>query len=138
MKPTKGIVVDGACSGNPGVGEYRIFDIATGKILFASQQFEDSTNNQMEFLGLVHALALLSKQRRSETVYSDSQTARAWVRDCKNGSSHATTNETLKEQLNRAVNWLRENRNHCPVEVWRTREWGENNADYGRKAVYAR
>jgi ribonuclease HI len=58
--PQDSIFVDAACSGNPGVMEYRGVDME-GNVLFY-QKFEEGTNNIGEFLAIVHALALLQKQ----------------------------------------------------------------------------
>lgn len=45
MKPTQGIACDGSALGNPGLGRYRLVDIATGEVLYQSPQFEDASNN---------------------------------------------------------------------------------------------
>ena len=44
------IAVDGACSGNPGIMEYRGVDVPTGVELFHQGPFPDATNNIGEFL----------------------------------------------------------------------------------------
>lgn len=75
-KPTSGIAVDGACSGNPGQAEYKIVDIATGKTL-VSRKIGIATNNHAEFIGLCHALYSYPDQ----TIYSDSVTAISWVKN---------------------------------------------------------
>ncbi len=49
--------VDAACSGNPGIMEYRGVDTKTGTQLFHKGPFPLGTNNIGEFLGIVHALA---------------------------------------------------------------------------------
>ena len=54
--------VDAACSGNPGVMEYRGVDTATGREIFRMGPFEHATNNIGEFLALV--------QRRGHWEYS--------------------------------------------------------------------
>jgi ribonuclease HI len=47
------IAVDAACSGNPGVLEYRGVDLQTGQEIF-HQHFEIGTNNIGEFLAIAH------------------------------------------------------------------------------------
>ena len=136
-KPNVGIAVDGSCINNPGRGEYRGVDLATGQILFLSKAYEDSTNNHVEFLAVVHALMYCKQHRLSIPIYTDSQTARAWVRDRRCGSSHVTSNPDLKNMIDRAVTFLRSN--PAPkIETWNTRDWGEIVADYGRKGAFKR
>ncbi|HAD06953.1 MAG TPA: ribonuclease H, partial [Anaerolineaceae bacterium] len=54
--------VDAACSGNPGILEYRCVHTTSKKELFYQGPFENGTNNIGEFLAIVHALALLKKK----------------------------------------------------------------------------
>ena len=76
------IAVDAACSGNPGVMEYRGVSVRTGEQIFHKGPFPHATNNIGEFLAIVHALALLKQQgNASIPIYSDSRTGMAWVRD---------------------------------------------------------
>ena len=130
------IAVDGACSGNPGLMEYRCVDVPTGAELFHQGPFEQATNNIGEFLALVHALALLVKQGNTHTaVYSDSRTALAWLRN-----RHAKTtiavndaNRRVFELLQRAERWLQTHTWPNAVLKWDTEHWGEIPADFGRK-----
>ena len=70
------IAVDGACSGNPGMMEYRGVDVMTGAELFHQGPFPDATNNIGEYLALVHALAFFHNTQNGHTaIYSDSRTA---------------------------------------------------------------
>ena len=112
--------VDAACSGNPGLMEY---------------PFEDATNNVGEFLALVHGLALLKQQGSTLPVYSDSRTARAWVREKKAKTKLERTprNAALFDLIERAERWLRDNDYPNEVRCWDTDHWGEIPADFGRK-----
>ena len=75
------LAVDAACSGNPGVMEYRGVYLPSRRVIFEMGPFPKGTNNIGEFLAIVHALALIEKQGLSQLViYSDSQTALGWVR----------------------------------------------------------
>ncbi len=74
------IVVDAACSGSPGRLEYRGVDLRSGKEIFRQGPYKNGTNNVGEFLAIVHALALLEEQESALPVYSDSETAIAWVK----------------------------------------------------------
>lgn len=128
--------VDAACSGNPGDMEYRGVDTTTGEVLFHKGPFPDGTNNIGEFLALVHALALLKKNNQPELpIYTDSQTAMAWVRNKKAKTTLEPTrrNAPLFELIERAEKWLRENSFSNPVYKWNTEKWGEIPADFGRK-----
>ena len=72
--------VDAACSGNPGVMEYRGVDTATGREIFRMGPYPDGTNNVGEFLALVHGISLMQKNSCNLPIYSDSVSAIAWVR----------------------------------------------------------
>ncbi len=129
------ISVDAACSGNPGVMEYRGVDTASREELFHQGPFPMGTNNLGEFLALVHALALQKKAGTKRPVYTDSGTALAWVRN-KKVKTMLPRNEKTRElwdMVDRAETWLRKNSYDIPVYKWDTRKWGEIPADFGRK-----
>jgi ribonuclease HI len=127
--------VDAACSGNPGVMEYRGVETQTGKQIFHQGPFPLGTNNIGEFLAIVHALALLKKSNNATIVYSDSRTAIKWVKDkaAKTKLPRTRKSEALHELLDRAVAWLNANDYPNPVLKWETEKWGEIPADFGRK-----
>ncbi len=127
--------VDAACSGNPGIMEYRGVETKTGKQLFHQGPFSLGTNNIGEFLGIVHALALLKKRNSGMTVYTDSKTAIKWIKDkkIKTKLPRDARTEALFELLDRAILWLESNEYANPVLKWETEQWGEIPADFGRK-----
>ncbi len=130
------ITVDAACSGNPGLMEYRGVHTASGKVLFHGGPWPGGTNNIGEFLALVHALAWL--QQRGQThmpIYSDSHNAQKWVREkrCKTRLKPNPENEPLFEVIRRAEHWLQTHEITNPILKWDTEKWGENPADFGRK-----
>lgn len=130
------ICVDAACSGNPGMMEYRCVDTKTKEQIFHQGPFKEGTNNIGEFLALVHALAMLKKQNRPHLlVYTDSITAIAWVRNKKAKTTLAenSRNKDWFDMIYRAENWLKENTFSNPIEKWETEIWGEIPADFGRK-----
>lgn len=130
------IAVDAACSGNPGDMEYRAVHTRTGKELFKMGVYKKGTNNIGEFLGLVHALALLKKEKKHNTpIYSDSKTAMAWVRNkkVKTKLTKSFENQVLFELIERALYWLDNNEYKNPILKWDTKSWGEIPADFGRK-----
>ena len=128
------IAVDAACSGNPGPMEYRGVDLRSGCELFHLGPMH-GTNNVGEFLAIVHALALLKRQGVKRTVYSDSRNALIWVRQkqCKTKLERNAQTEGLFRLIDRAVEWLRNNKIEVPLLKWQTKEWGEVPADFGRK-----
>ena len=133
---TAAIAVDAACSGNPGLMEYRGVEVGTGREIFRKGPFPDGTNNIGEYLALIHALALLEKQGdTSRVIYTDSKTALSWLRNHHSNSKLAPTaaNAQLLEILRRADRWLETHTPRNPIRKWNTAEWGEIPADFGRK-----
>ena len=142
------IAVDAACSGNPGKMEYQgvFVDMGTQPPttaqLFKSPVFENGTNNIGEFLAIVHALAWMKQKRVHYPLYSDSVNAQKWVREkhCKTKLQPNDKNAYLFELIERAEKWLHENDDWMkenalaiPVLKWKTDQWGEIPADFGRK-----
>lgn len=127
--------VDAACSGNPGLLEYRGVYVKTGEQVFHQGPFEKGTNNVGEFLALVHGLALLKQKGYTMPVYSDSANAIKWVKEkkCKTKLERVPENESLFYMIERAEKWLRENSYTTRIIKWKTSEWGEIPADFGRK-----
>ena len=129
------IAVDAACSGNPGAMEYRGVYLRTGKEIFHYGPVY-GTNNIGEFLAIVHGLALL-KQKGLDTMplYSDSVNAQLWVRKkkCKTTLERNEKTEQLHQMIERGEAWLHGNTYANPIIKWKTEEWGEIPADFGRK-----
>ncbi|MFO7721671.1 MAG: ribonuclease H family protein [Bacteroidales bacterium] len=127
--------VDAACSGNPGVMEYRGVWVGDGSEYFRMGPYPEGTVNIGEFLAIVHGLALLKKEGLTVPVYTDSKTAMKWVRDCRANTKLAQNelNSQLFDYIHRAEAWLKNNKYTNPVLKWDTRGWGEIPADYGRK-----
>lgn len=129
------IAVDAACSKNPGPVEYRGVDTKTGITLFKVGPLADGTNNIGEFLAIVHALAMTAQQGVATPIYSDSRTALAWVRDrkCKTTLQRTPNNARIFELMRRAESWLQTHSYANRLIKWKTEEWGEIPADFGRK-----
>lgn len=129
------IAVDAACSGNPGLMEYRGVDTKTGTELFRQGPFKQGTNNIGEFLALVHGLAMLKKEGRNVPIYSDSRIAIGWVKkkQPKTQLKKTAANAILFELMDRAVKWLETHTYDTPILKWETKDWGEIPADFGRK-----
>ena len=130
------ICVDAACSGNPGDLEYRGVDPAAKTQLFHVGPLAEGTNNIGEFLAIVHALALLQRDGRNDTViFSDSRTGMAWVKNkkIKTTLQQSPRNEKLFDLVERALTWLNVHTWKNPIVKWETEDWGEIPADFGRK-----
>ena len=133
---TNAICVDAACSGNPGDMEYRGVNLSTKEEIFHVGPLAEGTNNIGEFLALVHALAWLRQQGRLDTtIFTDSKTAIAWLRNKKAKTTLRETsrNKKIFELMDRAVAWLHANTYTNPIRKWETEVWGEIPADFGRK-----
>ena len=129
------LAVDAACSGNPGLMEFRGVVADTGTEVFHRGPYVDGTNNIGEFLAIVLGLAYLKKYNLPWALYSDSKTAISWVRQkqCKTKLEWNTKNQDLLLAVRAAEKWLHENQWTTLIYKWDTEHWGEIPADFGRK-----
>ncbi len=129
------LAVDGACSGKTRDAEYQGVDVETGVAVFRKGPFADGTNNVMEFLAIVHALAYCKQRQLDIPIYSDSANAIKWVRQKKAATrlEHTERNAVLFELIARAESWLQTNTWSNQLLKWETKVWGEIPADFGRK-----
>lgn len=129
------LAVDAACSGNPGVMEFRGVIADTGTQVFHRGPYVDGTNNIGEFLAIVLGLAYLKKEKLDWVLYSDSKTAISWVKQkqCKTKLEWSNKNQDLLLAVRAAEKWLHENTWTTPIYKWDTEHWGEIPADFGRK-----
>lgn len=127
--------VDASCIGYPGPLEYQCVHTTSGKQIFHQGPFENGSNNIGEFLSIVHALALFTKQNICQPIYSDSETAITWVKNkkCKTKLPQDDKNGVIFDLIVRAENWLNSNEYSNQILKWDTNAWGEIPADYGRK-----
>ncbi len=128
--------VDAACSGSPGIMEYRGVWTQDAVQIFHQGPFPLGTNNVGEFLALVHGISWLQKMGKPELpIYSDSRTALAWLRNKKVKTTLVRNSKTSKlyDLVERAENWVKNNTWKNPVLKWDTENWGEIPADFGRK-----
>ena len=128
------LAVDAACSGNPGMMEYRGVYVGTGEELFHFGPIF-GTNNIGEFLAIVHGLAMLKQKGIDLPIYSDSHNALLWVKkkECRTKLPRDAKSEELFGYIDRAEKWLKENRYNTTLLKWETDKWGEIPADFGRK-----
>lgn len=130
------IAVDAACSGNPGVVEYRGVYTFTHAQLF-HVKIPWGTNNIGEYLAIVHALALMEQGKLQKLpIYSDSKIAMSWVKQ-KNCRTRINTGDVRFSQaaclVERATRWLQTHSFRVEILKWDTNSWGEIPADFGRK-----
>jgi ribonuclease HI len=129
------VAVDAACSGSPGPMEYRGVYLLSGKPLFHQGPYAEGTNNVGEFLAIVHALARFQQMGSDAPIYSDSENALLWVKlkRCRTKLQRTTRNVDIFDLIARAEKWLAENAYPNPILKWKTDQWGEIPADFGRK-----
>jgi len=129
------LCVDAACSGNPGVLEYRGVDLVTGKEVFRRGPFNLGTTNIGEFLAIVTGLAWLQKNGLTMPIYSDSRNGIIWTKQKRINTKLQRNSQTeaLFVLLDRAILWLHNNSFDNRLLKWNTEAWGEIPADFGRK-----
>lgn len=129
------ICVDAACSGNPGVLEYRGVYTATGEEIFHRGPFPEGTTNIGEFLAIVTGLAWLKQKGLTLPLYSDSRNGIKWVKQKKINTTleRNSLNNELFNIVDKAIDWLHANSYDSKILKWETRAWGEIPADFGRK-----
>jgi len=122
----KTIYVDGSCSGNPGMAACR--GIMDDKQIF-NYALGYGTNNIAEFLAIAYAIDYAKKNLLEPiTIYSDSQTAIAWINGKYANSSMSN------EHLTKAVKWLQGiDMTNISIQKWHTKQDGEIPADFGNK-----
>lgn len=133
------IAVDAACRGNPWILEYQWVMIGSDRIsctqLFYRGPYEQGSTNLGEFIALVVALRYVHKHPWL-TIYSDSLTAMAWVRDrqVRTTLDLSQINPVVRQQVQECVTWLRDHSSHHrSIKKWNTQERWECPADFGRK-----
>lgn len=130
------IAVDASTRHNPGPMEYQGVIVETGDVVFSSKVYPVGTNNIGEFLAIVHAMAWMKQHDYYVPIYSDSRNAISWVEKgvCKTKLERNKVTEELYQHLERAIKWIKSNDlSRYKIIKWKTREWGEIPADYGRK-----
>ncbi|HSH04879.1 MAG TPA: ribonuclease H family protein [Anaerolineae bacterium] len=129
------IAVDAACNGAPGVLEFQGVWTGTGQQIFHHGPYPVGFTNLGEFLAIVTALRYLATNNLHKPIYTDSVTAKAWVRKKEVNSSLYRNDATaeLWSAVDDALDWLQNHSYTTPIKKWNTKEWGEIPADFGRK-----
>lgn len=143
------LCVDASCTGNPWAMEYRAVDLKTRKEVFRSPIYSMGTNNIGEFLAIYDALRYIeqlekkhnshapssSSQNKYECIFSDSETAIAWMRSKKIKTTLKYNEETkeLLTKLQDAVTRIKTHDFTIPIRKRETEIRGEIPADFDRK-----
>lgn len=112
------ICVDASCIGNPGVMEYQAVDLQSGKELFHSPLYPMGTNNLGEYLAIYDALRYIEKHpKKYELIFSDSETAIAWIKSKKIKTTLVYSPETheLLTKVQEANIWLKTHELIVPI-----------------------
>lgn len=131
----KSIAVDAACSSATGILEYQGIDLVSEKTIF-QQNFPIGTNNIGEFLAIVHGLARLQKEKKTDyALYSDSKIAIQWVYagKCRTNFKWTPASQALLSRIEKAELRLKNNPITTSILKWDTETRGEIPADFGRK-----
>ena len=127
--PTKGIAVDGSTiNSNPGDSYYQAINIETGELVF-EESIGFTSINVAEYLAIAHAIKYLHENNLNLPIYSDSLIAIGWIN--KNTCRTKFAGDCVVK-IDQALNYLKKV-DIPPIHKWRTRNWGENVADFGRK-----
>lgn len=129
--------------------EYRAVDLKTRKEVFRSPIYSMGTNNIGEFLAIYDAIRYIQKLEkdhkshapsstslnRYECIFSDSETAIAWMKSKKIKTTLKYTEETkeLLTKLQDAVTWIKTHDFTIPIRKRETEIRGEIPADFDRK-----
>lgn len=130
--PIHGLAVDASLL-KGSKGEFQIVDLSTGKLIYSSPVYVDTTVNVMEFLAIIKAIEISRTQIEFTKcdIYSDSATAITWVKN-KHINSKLELTEELKLLVDNALIVLNQN---CENKIikWDTNSFGEIPADFSRK-----
>jgi len=132
----KSIAVDAACSGNPGVMEYRGVELEKSWKQIFIQKFEIWTNNIGEFLAIVHGLSYLKEEKLEKfAIYTDSKIAinRVLKKKSKTKLEKTEQSKNLFEIIKRAEQRLQNNKYKTKIIKRDTKNRWEIPADFGRK-----
>lgn len=129
--------VDGACSNNPGDGEFQCVHTKTREVVFRSKIYTYVTNNLMEYLALVKTLKYCIENKIDKKIYSDSISAIAWIKNKKVETTlekNYLNNDCFKE-VSYYEEWVKSVNVDLTAMIlkWDTEKWGEIPADFGRK-----
>lgn len=121
--------------------EYRAVDLHTRKEIFRSPIYPTGTNNLGEFLAIYDGIRYIEhlEKKKSKTsyecIFSDSETAIAWMKSKKIKTTLKYTDETkeLLEKVQEAITRVKTHDFTIPIRKRETEIRGEIPADFDRK-----
>ncbi len=121
--------------------EYRGVELNTRKEVFRSPIYPVGTNNLGEFLAIYEAIRYIENlekkksKKKYECIFSDSETALAWMRSKKIKTTLEYTEETkeLLEKVQEALTRVKTHDFNIPIRKRETDVRGEIPADFDRK-----
>ncbi|EGR2227503.1 ribonuclease H family protein [Vibrio parahaemolyticus] len=130
------LTVDGSYLGGKKIMQYRCVWNQSKEEVFSTKPIEGGNQNIAEFLALVGAMKYrVSTKQYDLHIYSDSQTALSWVRNCKIKSSYdlSQLDEVVQERVYGALKFIAKSGVRKNLYKWDSALWGDIPADYGRK-----
>lgn len=130
------LTVDGSYLGGKKIMQYRCVWNQSKEEVFSTKPIEGGNQNIAEFLALVGAMKYrVSTKQYDLHIYSDSQTALSWVRNCKIKSSYdlSQLDEVVQERIYGALKFIAKSGVRKNLYKWDSALWGDIPADYGRK-----
>jgi len=114
--PQRALIVSAHVDGD-GIMYYEGIDNDQKNTIFRSPIFQDANQNVGDFLGLVHALALMKQTNDARPIVTSSRTALSWIthKNPKTSLARTVNNTKVFDLLYRATTWL--NNNSFPNEI---------------------
>ena len=136
------LAVDAAYSHKTKLVEWRgVLVTATGqKEVFRSKPYDGGSANVGEYLAIIEGIEWIGNNMQIGSylpIYSDSLNAQSWVRR-KAHASTVSACDAIKQMLAKADSLLQAGlyglvKKSNPIFDWKTSQWGEIPADFGRK-----
>ncbi|MGD1527163.1 viroplasmin family protein [Vibrio owensii] len=132
------LTVDAAYGSKSTIMEWRGVMNISKKEVFRSRPYVGGSNNIGEFLALIDGIQFLRESGQTNFhIYSDSQTALAWIRSgvCNTTISPTVLEQEIIDRIKHAEQYLKSNPvTEIQLRKWDTPKWGvEIPADFGRK-----
>ena len=126
--PVTGICADAGTHGNPGPCEYQVADL--NGVVLAHKHLGVHSNNFAELAG-IGAMIQYAVKNGQKILWTDSSVALAWIRSANPGPTVRERPLILK--MVEKIRKLLADHPEIGLRKWKTRQWGEIPADFGRK-----
>lgn len=146
-KPTHGIACDASCFDFQntktrdgyfhGKVEWQALDLQTGDKVVKSDLYGRGTINLAEYCAIVDSLRYLQESDRLDAVFSDSRIAIEWMtRGLRSKLPPNALTAPILDYARECEEWVLIHKPKNPVLFWSNKEFGENPADFNRKAAF--